>query len=249
VAGQLADVVRERGAIVVVLSEYGITAASQPVDVNRVLRRSGLLEVCTQAGMEYLDPHTSRAFAVADHQLAQVYVRDRADVPRVAALLSEVAGVAEVLDDQGKQAAGLDHERSGELVLVADRAAWFTYYYWLDDAHAPDFARTVEIHRKPGYDPAELFFDPADRLVKARAALALAKKKAGLRYTLDVVPLDPSWVKGTHGRMPDHTDDGPVFLCSEPLGRDRVAATEVCDLILRLSGVAVEPRIDLPAAD
>jgi predicted AlkP superfamily pyrophosphatase or phosphodiesterase len=237
VAGLLADAAQERGAAVVVLSEYGITAASQPVDVNRVLRRAGLLEVSTQAGMEYLDPHTSRAFAVADHQVAHVYVRNPADVPRVAALLSDVPGVAHVLDEQGKQAAGLDHERSGELVLVAGREAWFTYYYWLDDARAPDFARTVDIHRKPGYDPAELFLDPADRLVKARAGLALAKKRAGLRYTLDVVPLDPSWVKGTHGRLPDDRDDGPVFLCSEPLRRDHVAATDVRDLLLEIAGL------------
>lgn len=142
-----------------------------------------------------------------------------------------------MLDEQGKRAAGLDHVRSGELVLVADPEAWFTYYYWLDAAHAPDFARTVEIHRKPGYDPAELFLDPADPLVKARAGLALAKKKLGLRYTLDVVPLDPSWVKGTHGRLPDDPADGPVLLCSEPLGLDHVSATEVHDLLLELGGL------------
>lgn len=237
VAGLLADAAQEGGAVVVVLSEYGITPASQPVDVNRALRREGLLEVFTQAGMEYLDPHASRAFAVADHQLAHVYVRNPSDVARVAALLSELPGVAEVLDEQGKRAAGLDHVRSGELVLVADPEAWFTYYYWLDAAHAPDFARTVEIHRKPGYDPAELFLDPADPLVKARAGLALAKKKLGLRYTLDVVPLDPSWVKGTHGRLPDDPADGPVLLCSEPLGLDHVSATEVHDLLLELGGL------------
>jgi predicted AlkP superfamily pyrophosphatase or phosphodiesterase len=224
-----------RGATVVVLSEYGIERADRPVDVNRLLRREGLLHVHTQAGMEYLDPWTSRAFAVADHQIAHVYVRDPADVPRVAALLAGLEGVAEVLDEEGKRAAALDHPRSGELVAVAEPGAWFTYYYWLDDARAPDFAKTVEIHRKPGYDPAELFLES-----KARAAVALARKKAGLRYTLDVVPLDPSAVSGTHGRLPADPRHGPVLLCSDPLlAREHVAATEVKGLLLQAAKLGV----------
>ncbi|MFC5379942.1 nucleotide pyrophosphatase/phosphodiesterase family protein [Aquipuribacter nitratireducens] len=237
----LLDDARDQGVTVVALSEYGITEVSRPVDVNRVLRREGLLEVHTQAGMEYLDPWTSRAFAVADHQVAHVYVRDADDVERVAALLREVPGVEQVLDGPGKRAAGLDHERAGELVLVAEPDAWFTYYYWLDDARAPDFARGVEIHRKPGYDPAELFFDPADRTAKARAGLQLVRKKLGLRYAMDVVPLDPRWVRGSHGRLPDATggaDDAPLLLCSDPaLARERVEATEVRDLVLAAGGL------------
>jgi len=230
---------RERGATVVVVSEYGITGVRRPIEVNRVLRREGLLAVYAQAGMEYLDPWISRAFAVADHQVAHVYVRDPADVPRVRSLLAGVPGVAEVLDGVGKAAYGLDHERSGELVAVAAPDAWFTYHYWLDDERAPDFARTVEIHRKPGYDPSELFFDPADRLVRLRAAAALARKRLGFRYTLPVVPLDASHVKGSHGRLPDTVDDAPLLICSDPsVGRERVAATEVKDLFLRLAGLA-----------
>ena len=143
----LLDDAERTGVTVLVLSEYGITAADRPVDVNRMLRRNGLLEVYTQDGMEYLDPWTSRAFAVADHQVAHVYVRDPADVPAVAALCAGLPGVAEVLDGAGKAAHALDHPRAGELVLVADPDAWFTYYYWRDDAAAPDFARLVEIHR------------------------------------------------------------------------------------------------------
>jgi predicted AlkP superfamily pyrophosphatase or phosphodiesterase len=188
--------------------------------------------------MEYLDPYASAAFAVADHQLAHVYVRDPGLVDKVAALLRELPGVDEVLDGEGKRAAGLDHERAGELVAVAEPGAWFTYYYWLDDARAPDFARTVEIHRKPGYDPAELFLDPADRLVKAKAGLALARKKAGLRYTMSVVPLDPSCVRGTHGRVPDDPAAGPVLLCTEPVSvtEGTLAATEIKSLLVRLLG-------------
>jgi predicted AlkP superfamily pyrophosphatase or phosphodiesterase len=238
VLGPLLAAARARGATIVVLSEYGITAARRPVDINRALRRAGLLNVHTQAGMEYLDPWTSRAFAVADHQVAHVYVRDPADLARARDVISDLDGVDEVLDEAGKAAYGLDHARSGELVAVAEPDAWFTYYYWLDDSRAPDFARTVEIHRKPGYDPAELFFDPADRTVKLRAAAALARKKLGLRYTMQVVPLDPSCVRGSHGRLPDDPADGPVFLCSDASpARERVAATEVKDLLLRLAGL------------
>jgi hypothetical protein len=238
VLGDLVDVARGRGDTVVVLSEYGITDARRPVDVNRALRRAGLLHVYTQAGMEYLDPWTSRAFAVADHQVAHVYVGDPADIPAAREALAGLPGVDLVLEGDDRRAAGLGHERAGELVLVADEDAWFTYYYWLDDERAPDFARQVEIHRKPGYDPAELFMDPEDKLVKARAGVALVRKKIGMRYVMRVVPLDPSPVRGTHGRLPASAADAPVLLCTDgSVSRDRIAATEVRDLLLELAGV------------
>ena len=241
VLAPLLDDAAAAGATVVVLSEYGITDASRPVDINRLLRREGLLEVYTQDGMEYLDPWTSRAFAVADHQIAHIYVQDPADVEAVAKLLNGLPGVAEVLDDAAKATYGLDHERAGELVAVAEPDAWFTYYYWLDDDRAPDFARAVEIHRKPGYDPAELFFDPADPLAKPRAASYLLRKKLGLRYAMRVVPLDPSCVRGSHGRLPDHPDDGPVLLVSDPklpMPDDIVPPTAVRDLLLAAGRVS-----------
>ncbi len=235
----LLDDARNAGATVVVLSEYGITNVERPVDINRALRREGLLEVYTQAGMEYLDPWASRAFAVADHQVAHVYVRDSADVERVRSIVGELTGVDEVLDREAQAKYGIDHERAGELVAVAQPDSWFTYYYWLDDERKPDFARGVEIHRKPGYDPAELFFDPEDKFAKARAGLNLAKKFAGLRYAMDVVPTDPRWVRGSHGRLPDSTEDGPVLLCSDPAFQPsgRVGATDVHPLLLSLQGL------------
>ncbi|MER7858674.1 nucleotide pyrophosphatase/phosphodiesterase family protein [Amycolatopsis japonica] len=235
----LLDDARNAGATVVALSEYGITNVHRPVDINRALRREGLLEVYTQAGMEYLDPWASRAFAVADHQVAHVYVRDSADLERVRSIVGELTGVDEVLDREAQAKYGIDHERAGELVAVAEPDSWFTYYYWLDDARKPDFARGVEIHRKPGYDPAELFFDPEDKFAKARAGLNLAKKFAGLRYAMDVVPTDPRWVHGSHGRLPDSTEDGPVLLCSDPAFQPsgRVGATDVHPLLLSLQGL------------
>nr|WP_055535343.1 nucleotide pyrophosphatase/phosphodiesterase family protein [Streptomyces graminilatus] len=226
------------GATVVALSEYGITPVSRPVDINRALRRAGLLEVHTQDGMEYLDPWTSRAFAVADHQVAHIYVRDPADIREVAKVVGELDGVEQVLGEGGKAAQGLDHERSGELVAVADADAWFTYYYWLDDDRAPDFARQVEIHRKPGYDPAELLWDDTVPSVKLHAAGQLARKKLGFRYRMQTVPLDPSGIRGSHGRLPSDPDHGPVLLCSEPEhSSETLAATDVKALLLKLTGL------------
>lgn len=243
VAGELVERLRQQGATVLVVSEYGITPVTRPIDLNRALRRAGLLAVHTQDGMEYLDPCASRAFALADHQIAHVYVRRADDVAHTRDLLQALPGVDSVLDTEGMAEAGLGHERAGELLAIAEPAAWFTYYYWLQDEMAPDFARTVEIHRKPGYDPAELFMDPRDRTVKLRAALALARKKAGLRYRMSVVPLDPGCVRGSHGRLPDDPAQGPVLLCSEPdERRQRFGAHEVRDLILRLLDAGPRPR-------
>jgi predicted AlkP superfamily pyrophosphatase or phosphodiesterase len=237
----LLDDVARRGATLVALSEYGITEVSRPVDINRLLRAEGLLRVYTQDGMEYLDPWTSRAFAVADHQIAHVYVADLGDLPAVRKLCAELPGVAEVLDADGKAGHGLDHPRSGELVLVAEPDAWFTYYYWQDDARAPDFARLVEIHRKPGYDPAELLFDPAaPGAAKLRAAVALLRKRVGFRYTMNVVGLDAGAraVRGSHGRLPDDPADGPVLICSDSVLESRTyPATEVKSLLLRLASL------------
>ncbi|MEV0612258.1 nucleotide pyrophosphatase/phosphodiesterase family protein [Nonomuraea sp. NPDC050404] len=244
VLAPLLDAAGER--TVVVLSEYGITDVSRPIDINRALRSDGRLRVHTQDGMEYLDPWTSRAFAVADHQVAHVYVRDPADVPAVAKLCASVPGVAGVLDADGKAAYGLDHPRSGELVLLAEPDAWFTYYYWLDDARAPDFARVVEIHRKPGYDPAELFFDPADPgAAKRRAGVALLRKKLGLRYVMNVVGLDAGAraIRGSHGLPPADPADAPVLLCSDPApARDHYEAAQIKDLLLTLAGTGEAGR-------
>ncbi|UED84153.1 alkaline phosphatase family protein [Streptomyces profundus] len=237
--GPLLDAAREKDATVLALSEYGITPVSRQVHINRRLREAGLLEVHTQAGMEYLDPWVSRAFAVADHQIAHVYVRRPEDLAPAREALTGLPGIAELLDDEGKAAQGLDHPRAGDLVAVAEPDAWFTYYYWLDDAVAPDFAPTVEIHRKPGYDPAELFFNPEDRLVKARAGAALVRKKVGLRYRMNVIPLDGAQVRGSHGRLPTDRRDQPVLICSDPeaLTGDEVPATDVKALLLHLAGL------------
>lgn len=243
----LLDQAEADGTTVLAVSEYGIEPADRPVHLNRLLREEGLLQVYRQANGEQLDPWTSRAFAVADHQVAHVYVADPVDVPRVAALLRAVPGVDEVLDREAQARYGLDHERSGELVVVAEPGAWFTYYFWLDGDVAPDYARGVDIHRKPGYDPAELFFDPADPLARARAGLNLVRKKLGLRYAMRTTPLDAGHVRGSHGRLPTAAADAPVVLCSDPdvppvvaaalAGGGALPAAAVRDTVLELQGL------------
>lgn len=213
VCGGLIDTAQEQGLRVVVVSEYGIVPVREAVHINRALREAGVLRLRTEMNRELLDAGASRAFAMADHQLAHVYVRDPADVPMVRRLLERLAGVSMVLDGDGKRTHGLDHERSGELVAVAEADRWFSYYWWQDDARAPDYARTVDIHRKPGYDPMEMFFDPELRNPKLRVARRLLQRKLGQRALLDVIPIkDTAMIKGSHGILTDDPDDGPLVM-------------------------------------
>ncbi len=238
-AGRLIDAARAAGAEVIVLSEYAVTAVDQPVHINRVLREAGYLTVRREPlGWETLDCGASRAFAVADHQIAHVYIRRAEDVAVVAELLRYVDGIERVLDRTAQREFGLDHERTGELVAVAAPRAWFTYYFWLDDHLAPDYARTIDIHRKPGYDPVELFLDPKLAFPKLRIAARLAQKALGFRYYMDVIGLDASIVKGSHGHLPAagrEATDGPVFISSSrAIERDNIPMTAVKQLMLDL---------------
>jgi predicted AlkP superfamily pyrophosphatase or phosphodiesterase len=231
--GELLASIARSGARLVVLSEYGITAVTGVVHVNRVLRRAGLLAVREELGTEKLDPGSSEAFAVADHQIAHVYVRHADRIDEVRRLLATTDGVETVLDEHGKREHGLDHPRSGELVAISRADRWFSYYYWLDDDRAPDFARTVDIHRKPGYDPAELFLDPKLRAPKLRIAGRLLQKVLGFRTLMDVIPLDASLVRGSHGRLTDEPEAGPLIGSSVPeLLPERVHATDVREILL-----------------
>jgi predicted AlkP superfamily pyrophosphatase or phosphodiesterase len=212
IAGNLIDFFRTRGVRVVVLSEYGITEVKRPVHINRLLRERGWLVVKEELGREILDAGASRAFAVADHQVAHLYLNDPSIAAEVRKVVAATPGVAQVMGEMEKPAAGINHPRTGDLVAVAEEDAWFTYYHWLDDARAPDFARTVDIHRKPGYDPVELFLDPALKFPKMQIAWRLLKKKLGFRMLMDVIPLDASLVKGSHGCRPRNPDDWPVLM-------------------------------------
>uniref|UniRef100_A0A7C2JXJ7 Alkaline phosphatase family protein n=1 Tax=Schlesneria paludicola TaxID=360056 RepID=A0A7C2JXJ7_9PLAN len=238
-AGKLIDAARMHGYEILVLSEYAITPVSQPVHINRILRTHGYLTVRREPlGWETLDCGASRAFAVADHQVAHVYMQRPEDLKGVKLLLSNTPGIDGVFDRGEQRQFGLDHERSGELVAVAAPEAWFTYYFWLDDAVAPDYARTVDIHRKPGYDPVELFLDPKLPLPQLRIARRLVQKLLGFRYYMDVIGLDATIVKGSHGRLPtpgQERREAPVFISSHRgIECDEIPMTAVKELALRL---------------
>jgi predicted AlkP superfamily pyrophosphatase or phosphodiesterase len=236
VAGELIEHATRAGARVIVLSEYAITEVSEPVHVNRALREAGLLKVRLELGEEKLDAGGSDAFAVADHQIAHIYVRNPQRIDEVRTLVASLPGVEQVLGADEKRAQGLDHPRAGELVAISQSDRWFSYYFWLDDGKAPDYARTVDIHRKPGYDPAELFIDPKLILPAVKVAKKLAQKALGFRMLLDVIPLDASLVKGSHGRLTDDAS-GPILISSEPSflpsEKETIVATQVKELVLQ----------------
>ncbi len=233
--GKLIDHYQSQDARIIILSEYGIAPISKPIHLNRVLRRAGLLSVREELGHELLDCGASQAFAVADHQISHIYVNNRARLAEIKQLLESVPGVASVFDEDGKRAHHLDHPRSGELVCLSNPDAWFTYYFWNDDAKAPDYARTVDIHRKPGYDPVELFLDPKLMSPKLKIAWTLARRKMGMRAMMDVIPLDATLVKGSHGVAAASPDQGPLLMTSQKnlLSEGPIPATGVYNLILR----------------
>jgi predicted AlkP superfamily pyrophosphatase or phosphodiesterase len=230
----LLDAARAAGARVWVVSEYGHVQVSRAVLLNRALRQAGLLAVRPGPFGEQLDTFISRAFAVCDHQLAHVYVAEDADRPRVREILAGLKGVARVLDGDEREEIHLRHERSGELIALADPDAWFAYPFWLDDRQAPDYARTVDIHRKPGFDPCELFFDPRLWWPKGRALWRLLQKKRGFRTLFDVVPLDPGLVRGSHGLPAARTEDRPLLIGDGTApDENELPMTAVHDLVLQ----------------
>ena len=222
---------QSQGAKIILLSEYGINDVNHPIHINRILRENGLISVRVEQGLELLDTGISKAFATADHQIAHVYFNDLSEKERVKSILENTEGIALVLDEEGKKEHHLNHERSGDLVVMAETNAWFTYYHWLDDAKAPDFARLVDIHKKTGYDPAEMFMNPKNPLIKLRAAYKLARKLLGFRYLMDVIPLDATLVKGSHGGIHAGKQFYPILISDHKISDKNILATEVYDVI------------------
>ena len=235
--GVCADLIKYyegKGADVIVLSEYGITNVHRPIHINRILRKHGYITIKEELGLERLDAGVSKAFAVSDHQLAHVYVNDLKEISKIKSLLEAAEGIEMVLDEEGKKKYHINHDRAGELVAVADKDSWFTYYYWLDDAKAPDFARTVDIHQKPGYDPVEMFIDPKLKFPMLKAGTKLIKKKLGFRMLMDLIPLDATLVKGSHGRLTEDAAHRPMIISKNKalLAADEIEPTGVYDIIL-----------------
>ena len=225
---KLVDFYEKKSARLILLSEYGIAPVKQPLHLNRLFREHGLLGIREERGLELLDPGASKAFVVADHQIAHVYINDPSVKNQVISLLKGVSGIELILDKKQQAEYHIDHERSGDLVLMADEDSWFTYYFWLDDDKAPDYARCVDIHKKPGYDPVEMFMSS-----KLRAGYKLLKKKAGFRYTMDVIPLNASLDKGSHGRIGVQPEYQPLLISDykHSLG-DSMLPTEVYHVIM-----------------
>jgi predicted AlkP superfamily pyrophosphatase or phosphodiesterase len=238
IVGGLIEFFESRGVQIVLLSEYGITNVDTPVHLNRIFRQQGWLAVKDELGLEVLDAGASKVFAVADHQVAHVYLNDPSLEKSVRGVLEQTAGVGKMLGAGEKSAAGIAHSRAGDLIAVAAENAWFTYYHWLEDARAPDFARTVDIHRKPGYDPVELFLDPKIGAPKLKIAARLLQKKLGFRMLMDVIPLDATLVKGSHGRRPSQKKDWPVIITGQKdlLHSAEMESTEVYSILQSVIG-------------
>ena len=235
IVGDLIDFFGKRGVQIVLLSEYGITNVDTPIHLNRIFRRLGWLALKDELGLEILDAGASRVFAVADHQVAHIYLNDPSLEKSVRDVLKKSPDVEKILGGTEKGAAGIAHPRAGDLIAVAAENAWFTYYYWEDDACAPDFARTVDIHRKPGYDPVELFLDPKIPLPKLKIAWRLLQKKLGFRMLMDVIPLDATLVKGSHGRRSADQKDWPVIITEKSgmLTAKQIESTDVFQILLQ----------------
>ena len=214
--GELLDFYAARHVKVILLSEYGITPVDRPVHLNRIFREQGWLSIKDELGRETLDLGGSQVICIPDHQLAHIYLNEPALLDQVAHVLRSIPGVEVILGRQEKYLIGLDHPRSGDLIAVSDFRSWFTYCYWQDDRRAPDFARTVDIHRKPGYDPCELLLDPQIRFPKLKIARKLLLKTCRIRTLFDVIPLDATLIKGSHGRLPEDSADWPLIIGDLP---------------------------------
>ncbi|HTD67741.1 MAG TPA: alkaline phosphatase family protein [Candidatus Limnocylindria bacterium] len=233
IVGNLIECFEERDVQVILLSEYGITPVNHAIHLNRLFREENWIVVREELGRELLDCGASKVFAVADHQVAHIYIRDQSLTAAVRKLVAKTSGIATVLGEKEKREAGIDHSRAGDLIAVAEETAWFTYYYWLDDAVAPDFARTVDIHRKPGYDPVDLFLDPAIKNPKVKIAWRLLQKKLGFRMLMDLIPLDASLVKGSHGCRPRARKDWPVLIAAPDLVPAEMGSMDVYHVMRR----------------
>ncbi|MFS4456894.1 alkaline phosphatase family protein [Maribacter sp. 2304DJ31-5] len=232
VVKQLVEYYTAKDTRILLLSEYGITNVHRPIHLNRVLRQHGYLNVRTERGLELLDAGASDAFAVADHQIAHIYCKDPEHLEAVKKLLLQQKGVEKVLSEEEIKREHLYHDRCGDLVVVADKDSWFTYYFWLDDAKAPDFARMVDIHKKPGYDPVEMMTDPKDKWTMAKVIGKLMKKKLGFRTVMDIIPLQAELIKGSHGRIPEDKDDYPFLMTNtDLLENDLIEAIDVYNVI------------------
>jgi predicted AlkP superfamily pyrophosphatase or phosphodiesterase len=192
--GRLRQMIESRGGSLVVVSEYGLTEVSGDIALNRVLSAEGFFALRDLGEFDIPDLDACRAFAMADHQMAHIFVRDDADVEAVAELIRRQSGVERVDRPERMPELRIGHDRSGDLIAISDPDKWFSYYWWESEERLPAWVRTVDIHRKPGYDPMEMFIDPETKAIDIR---------------------NTDRIRGSHGRLPDDPKDGAVFLSTK----------------------------------
>ena len=188
----------------IIFSEYGFTDVNSDISLNTIFRENELISVREIEEVEYLDLEYSKAFAMVDHQVAHIYVKENYS-NSVKKILEGIKGVDIILDNESKRHLRINHPRSGDLIAVSNTDKWFSYYWWFDSSKSPSFAKKVDIHRKPGYDPVELFFDPSTKSI----------------------PLDGKLVKGSHGRLPSEGQAKPVYVSNK---KDIAVTNESDDL-------------------
>ncbi len=232
IVGDLVQFYKEREIQPFLLSEYGISETNHCIHINRLFRSKNWLTIKDELGLELLDCGASKVFAITDHQIAHIYLNDPTLKKEVIEALSRIEGVSEILYDDSLKKAGLNHFRSGDLVAIAKENSWFSYYYWENDKKAPDFARCIDIHRKFGYDPCELFIDSEITLPKLKILSTLIKKKLGFRTLMDVIPLNTDLVKGSHGCKPKDKNFWPVLIGPNNLESER-KATSIFDYLIQ----------------
>jgi len=133
---------------------------------NQLLKSAGLLKTRPTTDGALIDYENSDAFALVDHQIAHVYLKAAADRTAVGRALEANPSIQII-----EKSEGLSHPRAGQLQLQASPGSWFDYRWWQRPEDAPSFATMVDIHRKPGYDPLELFLQPGTRSITQDASL------------------------------------------------------------------------------
>jgi len=204
---------------IILVSEYGFNKVNNSISPNRILRDNNLLSVRKISGKEYIDFELSKAFAMVDHQIAHVYIKPgfKDDVTRV----FSSNDVGTILDDKLKTIHHIDNAKSGDIILCAKKNSWFNYYWWTDASSAPEFTFTVDIHRKPGYDPLELFIDPKSKTISH----------------------DTSLIKGSHGIIDENENNHPLLASTIPFqSKSNIDVTFIAPSILKFFNVSYNPK-------
>lgn len=172
---------------IMILSEYNFNSVNNSISPNLLLRQNGLLSTRRIEDKDYIDYEFSKAFAMVDHQIAHIYIK-----PGYEDEVSKIFknnNIGTILNKNSQKTLNINHPKSGSLILCSNDDSWFNYYWWDDKKYAPDFTFNVDIHRKPGYDPLELFVDLKSKTISH----------------------DTSLIKGSHGLISNDSMNLPLI--------------------------------------